>query len=149
MSDQQPKASVESPNDIVGHKTFSTGRTGPFGFPELRHEPLTRAEAESLFAQVEQASAQRAVNMPTDDAAITVFFDAWERLRELGWRDAVYCPKDGTIFEVIEAGSTGIHDCSYIGEWPNGSWWIHADGDLCPSHPVLFRVKQPVAEDRR
>lgn len=41
-----------------------------------------------------------------------------------GWREASYCPKDGTHFQAIEAGSTGIHDANYTGEWPNGSWWI-------------------------
>lgn len=137
---------------IVGHKTVSTGRVGPFGFPEVRHEPLTRAEADALIAESERTMEQRAANMPNEQTALAVFFDAWQRLKELGWRDAIYCPKDGTIFDAIEAGSTGIHDCSYQGEWPRGGWWIHADGDLCPSYPVLFRLKpepvSPAAEER-
>lgn len=33
----------EKPDDIVGHKTFGTGRIGACGFPELRHEPITSA----------------------------------------------------------------------------------------------------------
>lgn len=45
-------------------------------------------------------------------------------------------------FQVIEAGSTGIHPCVYQGKWPNGHWWITADGDMCPSRPVLFRAKE-------
>lgn len=69
-------------------------------------------------------------------------FVAYDRLRLLGWREAIYCPKDGTVFEAIEAGSTGVHDCHYQGEWPNGSWWIHAAGDLYPSFPILFRLKE-------
>lgn len=132
---------MPNPNDVVGHKTISTGRTGADGFPEFRHEPLTRAEADALMAESDRVKAQRTANMPDERAALTVLFDAYQRLRELGWNNAIYCPKDGTPFLAIEAGSTGIHECSYEGEWPTGSWWIHADGDLWPSRPILFKVK--------
>lgn len=137
---------AEAPNDIVGHKTFSTGRMGEFG-PELRHEPLTRAEANALLAEAERQQAQRATEMPTDKEAIHALWGAHQRLKELGWREAEYCPKDGSVFDVIEAGSTGIHDCHYEGQWPNGTWWIHADGDLWPSRPILFRGR--AGGDRR
>jgi hypothetical protein len=52
----------------------------------------------------------------------------------------MYCPKDGSEFEVLEAGSTGIHRCVYQGEWPTGRYWILADGDMSPSEPVLYRA---------
>jgi hypothetical protein len=77
--------------------------------------------------------------MPTEKEALRAMFNAYQRMRELGWREAIYCPKDGTPFQVVEAGSTGIHECSYSGEWPKGTWWIHADGDVWPSHPILYR----------
>jgi hypothetical protein len=77
--------------------------------------------------------------MPDERAALRHMFDGWYRLKELGWREAIYCPKDGTHFQAIEAGSTGIHDCNYLGEWPKGAWWIY-DGDMSPSHPVLFKL---------
>src|SRR5690606_6442320 len=77
--------------------------------------------------------------MPDEKTALQLFFDAWLRLKDLGWSEAVYCPKDGSHFQVIEAGSTGIHDCSYSGEWPKGSWWVY-DGDVWPSRPVLYRL---------
>lgn len=131
----------EQPDDIVGHKTFSTGRTGECGFPEVRHEPLTRAEAEALLTAVKQAEEQRAANMPNEETALAVLFDAFIRLKELGWREAIYCPKDGSPFLAIEAGSTGIHECRYQGEWPSGSWWVSGDGDLWPSRPILFKAK--------
>lgn len=70
---------------------------------------------------------------------IEKMFAAYDELRKLGWREAVFCPKDGTVFEVIEPGSTGIHDCRYEGEWPTGGWWVE-DG---PSYPILFRLKEP------
>ena len=127
------------PNDpIVGHKTFSSEDGG------FRHEPLYASEAAALLAASDAAKAQRAQNMPDDAAALAVMFDAWQRLKELGWNDAIYCPKDGTRFDAIEAGSTGSHRCYYEGTWPNGHWWIEGDNDLWPSRPILFRKR---AED--
>lgn len=75
-------------------------------------------------------------------SAIDALFDAYNRLKLAGWNDAMYCPKDGTVFEVIEAGSTGIHECHYAGEWPNGVYWVHGPNDLWPSRPILFRLKR-------
>ena len=86
----------------------------------------------------------RAELMPTEQDAIKVMWEGFQRLRELGWREAMYCPKDGSEFDVIEPGSTGIHRCHYSGEWPDGYWWIAEAGDLWPSHPILYR---PTAEE--
>ena len=130
---------IESPDDIVGHKTIDTGDKDEYGLPIYRHEPLTRAEGAALWAAVTAAKERRIAAMPDEQSAINAMQDAHTRLRELGWADASYCPKDGTMFHVIEAGSTGIHDASYQGEWPKGSWWIHHDGDMSPSRPVLFK----------
>lgn len=124
-----------SGDKIVGHKTFSDGEGG------YRHEPLTEREADALWAEAEARREKRAADMPTEQDAIKAMFGAWLRLKELGWREAEYCPKDGSVFQVIEPGSTGIHDCSYDGDWPKGTWWIHAENDLWPSRPVLFKVK--------
>lgn len=77
-----------------------------------------------------------------DNEAIRALFDAYQELKRLGWRDAMYCPKDATWFDAIEVGSTGIHRCQYRGEWPKGTWWIADDGDLWPSRPVLFRERK-------
>jgi hypothetical protein len=115
---------------IVGHKTFSDGH----------HEPIRQSEAAAIMAASDAAKALRARRMPDERAAIDAMFEAWLRLKELGWKEAQYCPKDGSRFDVIEPGSTGIHRCRYEGEWPKGSWWIEGDGDLWPSRPVLFRV---------
>lgn len=54
-------------DDIVGHKTFDTGERGEDGFPVLRHEPLTRAEANALWGRVEAADKQRADPVRIDD----------------------------------------------------------------------------------
>lgn len=122
---------------IVGHKTF---RDGPIGF---RHEPLRASEADAIMASVREADKRRAELMPDEKAAIRMMFEASQRLMELGWSDAIYCPKDGSVFDAIEPGSTGIHKCFYQGEWPNGFWWIADDCDTYPSRPVLFRAAPP------
>jgi len=118
---------------IVGHKTFSTPDGG------FRHEPLLKSEAEALWAASEAAREKRAADMPDEKSAIAMFFEAWLRLKELGWKEAQYCPKDGTSFDAIEAGSTGIHRCHYQGQWATGSYWVEAHSDLFPSRPVLYR----------
>ena len=120
---------------IVGHKTFSDGK-GRF-----RHEPLTRGEADELHTAIEVARKKRIELMPDDKVALRLMTDAHHRLKELGWREAMYCPKDGTHFDAIEAGSSGIHDCFYEGEWPTGSWWSPSEGDLWPAHPILWKAK--------
>lgn len=120
-------------DEIVGHKTFHDGHGG------YRHEPLRKSEADALWAKCEADKAKRAQTMPDEESARRMLWDAQERLKELGWKEAMYCPKDGRMFEVIELGSTGVHQCSYDGEWPTGSYWVHSEGDLWPSHPLLFR----------
>lgn len=125
---------TENPDDIVGHKTFDTGeRSSETGFPILRHEPLTRAEGEAMWAHAKQREAERAERMPDEKAAIGALWDAHQRLRELGWKEPCYCPKDGTRFKVIELGSTGIFDCYYQGEWPNGHYMVMDEHDCYPT----------------
>lgn len=133
--DAVASASV-APDTVVGHKTIGDGKGGH------RHEPLTRSEADCIIAAADAAKADRTARFPTEEAAIRGMWDAYQRLRELGWREAIYCPKDGTYFDAIEAGSTGVHDCTYHGEWPTGGWWVADDNDLWPSHPTLYRLRE-------
>lgn len=102
---------------------------------------LSPEEAEQLWLDAERRRTERAERMPDEQSAIRQMTDAFDRLKDLGWRDAIYCPKDGTLFDAIEAGSTGIHDCNYQGKWPDGHWWVFWEGDCGPSRPVLFRPK--------
>lgn len=120
---------MSEPSDIVGHATMTDGS----------HVGITRAEADAILAACDAAREKRAKDMPDVRTAICAMMDAHTRLKELGWREAIYCPKDGSEFEAIEAGSTGIHRCIYEGEWPAGRWWLLHDGDMSPSRPVLYR----------
>lgn len=133
---------TDNPSDIVGHKTFDTGETGPDGFPVLRHEPLTRAEGEALWAAAKERERKRHELMPDEQAAIKMLWEAHQRLKELGWKEPQYGPKDGTHFKIIELGSTGIFDGAYSGEWPNGHWlsWDDRDSYCSSIAPALIRL---------
>jgi len=124
-------------NDLIDEKT--QGFTGHMTLADGSHVPLSAEGAKALWDECDRLKKKREADMPTERDALQVMGQAYQRLKELGWSEAMYCPKDGSLFEVIEAGSTGIHKCHYEGEWPKGSWWVHADGDLWPSDPILYR----------
>ena len=123
---------------IVGHKTFYDPKKG------YSHKPLFEDEAKALLAAVDAAKKRRAKIMPTERAAIEMMFQAWQRLQEFGWSEAMYCPKDGSHFKVIEAGSTGIFDCVYQGEWPDGHYLIADQGDVYFSRPIMFKKTKTI-----
>lgn len=85
------------------------------------------------------AAEQPDFRSPEESELLEQMHQRHESLRKLGWNDAIYCPKDGTIFLSISAGSTGIHECYYDGEWPTGSWWVQDAGDLWPARPILWK----------
>jgi hypothetical protein len=146
MSEIKHKGTAD---EIVGHKTISTGEIGPEGFPVMRHEPLTRAEADALWERVEAKRKARAEAMPTEEDAVRAMWSAYQRLRELGWKEIMYMSseKHGTV-RLIEPGSSGIHEGHYMGEWPKGDWWLHEGGDLWPSRPCLAKPKSAATDDR-
>lgn len=114
------------------------------------HRSITSAEAEELWKASEDRRAARALAMPGEQSAINAMFDAFDRLRELGWREGIYAPKDGSKFQIIEGGSTGIFECHYSGTWPNGYWMTFDDRDCYPSSsaPLLYRLS-PEDEAKR
>jgi len=145
---------AEGPDDIVGHKTIDTGETcQQTGFPLLRHEPLTRAEGQALWEHARKSQAERAERMPDEKAAINALWEAHQRLKELGWKEPMYCPKDGGRFKIIELGSTGIFEGVYRGKWPDGSWDSWDDRDMyCSSiAPAMFKLfpEDQAKEDAR
>lgn len=129
-------------NEIVGHKTFRDG----LGF---RHEPLTRKEADAMWAAAEADKAKRAADMPTDKDAVNALWNAWYRLTELGWKDARYAHALKVDFlesQLIEIGSAGIHVGYYHKVNDRDVWWIGPDG--CPSHPCLVKPSNAATEGK-
>lgn len=105
---------------------------------------LTEAEKQELWDAAMKAKADRAVRLPDEAACLRAITDGVHRLRELGWRDATYALPDGSPIELIEAGSTGIH----VGHRDSERrFWIEGEGDLWPSHPILFRIRQGGPKD--
>lgn len=80
--------------------------------------------------------------MPTEESAILALHHAWTRLKDFGWQDPVYAPKDGSRLDILELGSKGIHCGTYEGEWPTGRWWLHGDGDMWPTRPAMARARK-------
>lgn len=105
---------------------------------------FTADQAKALWEASQRATAKLAADMPTEADALREMMRAYERLKQLGWREADYLPKDGSMFDAIEIGSTGIHRASHDGKY----CWVHDAGDLWPSRPVLFRL-DPEAEAAR
>lgn len=122
-------------NDFVGFKCTMDGNGC---------QSVSREEADEIVRLCDEADVKRKNDMPTERDAINAMQQAYIRLRDFGWREAIYCPKDGRTFKVIENGSTGIHDCHYEGKWPKGTWWVHSEGDLWPSRPCLFKPTETV-----
>lgn len=75
-----------------------------------------------------------AVSEPERDLLVQMF-TAFDALRKMGWREAVYAPKD-TPIELIEAGSTGI----FLGRRDDAGFWVFDGGDTWPSRAILFRL---------
>jgi hypothetical protein len=98
---------------------------------------MTKTE---LLEKVKQAEEERKQKMPTEQDAVNAMYEAFYRLEELGWKSVTYCPKDGSTFLAIEPGSTGIHECTYLGQWPDGACFS-ADGEW-PMKPCLFKLIQ-------
>ena len=97
---------------------------------------------EQIFADIEARDRARAEKMPTDKDALIVMFEAYQRLKELGWNDIMYCPKDGSMFDAISSGSTGTCQTKYDGEKRRGRFWCYGGGDVWPSSPILFKSKE-------
>lgn len=119
--------------------TPTIGIFSPWG--EIWNRP--RHKNDELFNQVKAKELERAKLYPSELDAIKGAQEATERLRDLGWENAMYCPKDGSTFEAFEVGCGSIiENVSYYGEWPKGSY-NHVDetGDMWTVSPSL--IKKP------
>ena len=87
----------------------------------------------------ESAKTQRDWTSPREKPHLEMMRVARNELERQGWQDIIYCPKGGSWFLAICAGSTGVSQCCYRGEWPTGSWWIADAGDEWPAYPILWK----------
>lgn len=83
----------------------------------------------------------RARAMPTEKDALRVLFEAFQRLKDLGWKEAIYCPKDGRHIMLVTVGSTGIHEGNCLkGSDGHSHFWAYSGNDIWPINPILFKA---------
>lgn len=71
-----------------------------------------------------------------EQKVINEMFTAYDKLRQMGWQDGVYAPKDGKLFWSIEAGSTGVFKTQYF----DGVGFFSTDEeDSYPTNPILWK----------
>jgi hypothetical protein len=96
----------------------------------------------------EAEAREQDIRTPDEKAALEALHVGYQALVNLGWRDASYCPKDGSYFFGISAGSTAVVPMHYEGDWPKGTYWACCSGDLWPSRPILFKPATQLELDR-
>lgn len=117
-------------SENYGHATMVDGS----------HVPLTKEDAEAIWAAVETSRAKREAQMPTARDALSALISAETRLRELGWmRGGGLKVRRGDDCAVAEQGSTGM----WKGLFDDDGKYVHY-GD-CASDPRRTFLK-PLAE---
>lgn len=122
-------------NDVAGWGTTEDGR----------HVPITRAQAACILKSIKDAQAKRDAMMPDEASARRVLMQAVERMKSFGWRDGIYCPKDGTAFAVFMFGSTGVFTGHYSGDWPSGC--IIAEDEVCDPRGCMWKPIDKLSDE--
>ena len=91
--------------------------------------------AREIMAQIDAAQLSRQDRYPTVQTCLDEAAQIMQRLKDMGWRDICYAPKDGTYFKAICFGATQPQTCCYIGK----SIFAASGGDWWPETPVLFK----------
>lgn len=104
--------------------------------PAMTDKPVALA-VHQILRDAEAQKQARAEQLPTEFDCIRAIQQAYLRLKDLGWNDACYAPKDGTAFEAIEVGCTKVLECQTLGS----SVFAAHGGDWWPSRPFVFRKK--------
>ena len=63
---------------------------------------VSREVFDAIWEAAEKEKAARAEAMPIEQDAIKALNQAYQRLKELGWNDPIYCPKDDSHFDEID-----------------------------------------------
>lgn len=109
---------------------------------------FTVTKGDEILAEAKERRRSIAQEMPTEQDAIDAMYRAYSRLRDLGWSDGIYMPKDGTAVTVIQIGSTGQFKCRYSGEWADGFFNLYDGCDVYPSRSVPPLFKAPSSDER-
>lgn len=107
----------------------------------------TQEQAEAIFNALRERDAERQARLPATRSALDHACMAKQRLGDLGWRDGIYCPKDGTTFALVQWGSTGVHSGHYMGEWPRGH--VYCGDFLISPEGLLWKAIDKLTDDER
>jgi len=74
---------------------------------------------------------------PDEMRHLDTLFQSWKALKALGWEEPRYFrwPEAHKEFELIELGSTGVHQAVHFGD-PGKVCWVDREW---PSYPFLVR----------
>lgn len=115
---------------------------------EMRDE-VTNKAIRTILEECEAQRRRRAELMPDEQAAIGMLYEAYTRLKELGWKNSMHCPVDGKEYRMLEAGcaaaGVGHREIKRCGNCKAeaGKWfWMHDAGDWWPANPILFKEKE-------
>lgn len=124
--------------------TDDNGFHGSMTMSDGSHIALSADEAKAMWDAFERAQAKRARRLPNTHSALSALSSARERLRELGWSDSRYCPKDGSQFAICETGSTGIWSAFSFEEY------IHySDSVTTPGRSTLWKPLDKLTDDEK
>lgn len=90
-----------------------------------------------ILREAEEQKAERAEQLPTEQDCIRMMVQCRLRLIDLGWREGMFAPRDGTEFEAINAGYRGPTICTHLGS----GFFVADGGDWWPvPRPIVFRA---------
>lgn len=127
---------MASKRGYYGHRTLADGT----------HEPLTKAEAETLMAALAASKDKLAADMPTATDALAMLIKAEERLRDLGWwRGGGLSVRRGDDCAVIQQGSTGMWSGHYQA---SGEYVLFGDS-VCKPRDCYLKPLAGLTPDER
>lgn len=100
-------------------------------------KPTPQLALGKILAEAQIRRRERADHLPTTNHCVVALLQTVERLREIGWRDACYAPKDRS-FDAIVMGGSGVHRCQWLGGTAGG-WFIEDTNDWWPAQIVVWR----------
>lgn len=105
---------------------------------------MTAEEAKVLWDAIKTTQKNRAEHLPDARSCLTALYSAKERLRELGWRESTYCPRDGSVFAVCEIGSTGMWTAFFADPYIQ-----YADCVSSPGRAMFFKPMDQLSDDEK
>jgi hypothetical protein len=131
------KAIIETPMNLIRQKEVYEVSRRRADMSDDLDEGSIWFDLRAMWAEADKNA--KDYRTPEEIELLKHMLDAFAGLRRLGWQEIMYCPKDGSWFLAICAGSTRIDLHRYYGKWPKGMWEASAHGDLWSSRPILWK----------